>query len=89
MTELKIEGTIVKEFPLRSGNGSKGGWKNKEYLIKYGDKYPKELIVVAWNDMIELMDHYIDSKVTMHLDLTSPENQQGKRFTTAKVWKVS
>lgn len=88
MTELKIEGTIIQEFPEKTGVGAKGNWRVKEFLISYGDKYPKEVIVQAWNDMIEKVGEQM-GKVTFHIEVTSKKTEKGYYNTTAKVWKVS
>jgi hypothetical protein len=87
--KLEIKGKIIKEFEVKTGKGQKGEWKNKEYLITFDDKYPKELILVAWNDMIATMDDLItDREVTFHVEPTSRESN-GRYFTSVKVWKVT
>jgi hypothetical protein len=91
MTELKIEGAIIQEFPEKTGTRPSGKtWRVKDYLVSYGDKYPKQVVLQAWDDIIDRMDVAgLVSNVTFHINLESPKNQKGYRNTTAKVWKLS
>lgn len=86
--KLEIEGTITTPLRESSGTGKNGQWRTKEFLITYGDKYPQELVLVAWNDFIKEMDARIGVKSTFSVEPVSKANASGNYFTNVKVWRV-
>lgn len=85
-----IEGSIKKVFPEQSGTSAKGAWRCKNFLVLYDDKYPKEVILTAWNNTIEEMENVINRRATFSFEIQSKDKDgNGKYFTTAKVWRVS
>lgn len=87
--KLEIEGKLLAPLQEASGTGKKGPWRTKEFLISYGDKYPQELVLVAWNEFIKEMDARVGDKCTFSVEPSSKPNNQGKYFTNVKVWRVS
>lgn len=88
MSQQQIEGSIKKVFPEKSGTGSKGQWRCKDFLVLYDDKYPKEVILTAWGDTIEEMENVVNRRAKFSYEIVSKE-RNGNWFTTAKVWRVS
>lgn len=88
MSQLTIEGSIKKVFPQKSGEGTNGKWRCKDFLVIYDDKYPTQAILTAWGDTIEEMENAINRRAKISFKLESKE-RNGNWFTSAKVWRVS
>ncbi len=85
---MTITGTIKGEgFNYKSFQGKTNTQETKDFLVVYQNgNYPKELVLTAWNDMIQTMENSLGEK-TFSIEVTSRE-YKGKYYTSAKVWKV-
>lgn len=86
---MTITGTIKGEgFNYKSFQGQKGTTETKDFLVSYQNgNYPKEVVLTAWNQVINDMEGAIGEK-TFSIEVTSRE-YKGKYYTSAKVWKVA
>lgn len=86
-TNLELTGEIIKVLPVLTGTSAKGEWKKQEFIVKYGDKYPKEVCLAVWGDVIpENADSLVGQAVEASIDAESRENN-GRYYTDLKAWK--
>lgn len=84
---MEIKGKIIKVLPLQSGEGRNGAWKRQEYILEYGEKYPKILCFSLRGDRIDQFPVNIDEEVTVSFDVESRE-YNGRYYTDVKAWKI-
>ncbi len=85
---MDITGKIVKILPLQTGQGKTGNsWKKQEYVIEYGDQYPKQVCFNLWGDKVDQYALTEGEVVVVHFDVESREFN-GKYYTDVKAWKV-
>ncbi|MDD2613111.1 MAG: DUF3127 domain-containing protein [Bacteroidales bacterium] len=85
---MELKGIIKKVLPLQTGEGKNGVWKKQEFVMEYGDAYPKLVCFNLWGDNVEKHKLKIDDDVTISFDVESKEFN-GKYYTTITEWKVS
>ena len=84
---MELSGKIVKVLQLQSGQGKNGVWKKQEYVLEYGDAYPKLVCFNLWGDKIDQYAMNEGDEVTVSFDVESRE-YNGKYYTDVKAWKV-
>jgi Protein of unknown function (DUF3127). len=84
---MELSGKIVKVLQLQSGQGKNGIWKKQEYVLEYGDAYPKLVCFNLWGDKIDQFALSEGEAVTVSFDVESRE-YNGKYYTDVKAWKV-
>ncbi len=84
---MEITGKIIKKLPLASGMGRNGEWKRQEYVLEYGDRFPKQVCFSLMNARIDQYPMEIDEEVTVSFDIESRE-YNGRYYTSVSVWKV-
>jgi hypothetical protein len=85
---MDISGKIVKVLPLQTGQGKTGNsWKKQEYVIEYGDQYPKQVCFNLWGDKVDQFALAEGDAVTIFFDIESREFN-GRYYTDVKAWKV-
>lgn len=85
---MEITGRIIKVLPLQSGQGKTGNaWKKQEYVIEYGDQYPKQVCFNLWGDKVDQFSIQDGEIITVHFDVESREFN-GKYYTDVKAWKI-
>ena len=81
---MEITGRIIKVLPLQSGQGKTGNaWKKQEYVIEYGDQYPKQVCFNLWGDKVDQYSIQDGEIITVHFDVESREFN-GKYYTDVK-----
>jgi len=85
---LDIFGTVVQVMPVVTGSSSKGTWQKQDFVMEYGDKYPKKVFLTLWGEEnINKYDLVEGMKITAFLEIESRE-YQGKWYTNVKAWKI-
>ncbi len=84
---MELVGKIVKLLPLQTGQGKNGTWKKQEYLLEYGDQYPKTVCFNLWGDKVDQFALTEGETVTVFFDVESREFN-GKYYTDVKAWRV-
>lgn len=84
---MELSGKIIKILPLQSGQGKNGTWKKQEYVIEYGDQYPKAVCFNLWGDKIDQYPLAVGDTVTVSFDIESRE-YNGRYYTDVKAWKI-
>jgi hypothetical protein len=89
-TTPQITGTPIESMNLQAGKDKNGkAWRKEDYLIRYGnEKYPKHVILVAWNDMITEMHFAMGVESTFQIEPVSHKSDNGIYFTNIKVWRI-
>ena len=85
---LEISGKIFSILPSQNGQGQNGPWVKQNFVIETGDRFPKKVCLIAWNDKAEVLAHLKQGdEVKVAFDLESREFN-GRWYTDAKVWKM-
>lgn len=84
---MELSGKIIKILPLQTGQGKNGIWKKQDYLLEYGDQFPKQLCFNLWGDKIDQFSLTENENVTIQFDVESREFN-GKYYTDVKAWRV-
>ena len=84
---MEIKGKIIKKLPLQSGEGRNGNWQRQEYVLEYGDRYPKQMCFSLRGDKIDQYPLEIDQEVVVSFDVESRE-YNGRYYTNVNAWKV-
>jgi len=84
---MEQSGKITKLLPLQSGQGKNGTWKKQEYLLEYGDQYPKTVCFNLWGDKIDQYALKEGDVVNVFFDVESREFN-GRYYTDVKAWRV-
>ena len=84
---MEIKGKIIKKLPLLSGEGRNGNWQRQEYILEYGDRYPKQMCFSLRGDKIEQYPLEIDQEVVVSFDVESRE-YNGRYYTHVNAWKI-
>lgn len=84
---MELYGKITKLLPLQTGEGKNGTWKKQEYLLEYGDQYPKTMVFNLWGDKVDQYALTEGENVTVFFDVESREFN-GRYYTDVKAWRV-
>lgn len=84
---MEVSGKIIKLLPLQTGQGKNGPWKKQEYLLEYGDQYPKTVCFNLWGDKVDQYTLAEGETVTISFDVESREFN-GRYYTDVKAWRV-
>lgn len=85
---MEINGKIVQALEEQSGNGRKGIWRKRDYILETKGQYPKKVCLTVWGDKIEQFDLQTGDEVTAGIEIESRE-YNGRWYTDVKVWKVN
>lgn len=84
---MEIKGKIIKILPAQSGEGRNGQWKKQEYVLEFGDQYPKIVCFSLRGNRIDQFPLKLNEQVSVSFDLESRE-YNGRYYTDVKAWKV-
>ena len=89
LKKMELKAKFVKLLDFASGEGKNGVWKKQEFLVETGDKYPKNVKIVAWGeDVIDSLKGFTGGDdITAHIDIESREYKE-KYYTDVKAWKI-
>lgn len=85
---MEITGKITQLLPLQSGEGKNGTpWQKQDYIIEFGDRFPKKLCFNIWGDKISQFNVQVGQEVTVSFDLESREFN-GRWYTDVRAWNI-
>jgi hypothetical protein len=84
---MEISGKIYKILPEVTGQGKSGMWRKQDFVIEFGDQYPKKLALSTWGDKVNMNAFKEGDNVKASFDPESRE-YQGKWYTDCRVWKL-
>ncbi len=84
---MEIKGKIIKILPLQSGEGRNGQWKKQEFILEFGDQYPKIVCFSLRGNRIDQFPLKLNEQVVVNFDLESRE-YNGRYYTDVKAWKI-
>lgn len=86
---MEIEGRIKQLLAEQGGEGKNGPWRKQEFILETTkDKYPKQVCISTWGDVIdELKSYDVNSEVRAHIDVSSRE-YNGRWYTDVKAWRI-
>lgn len=83
-----MTGTIIEVLPMQQGVSKSGGnWSKQEYVMQYGDRYPKKFCFTAMNSRIAEFNIQKGETVDVYFDVDARE-WQGRYFNEFRAWKV-
>ena len=84
---MELTGTVKELLPVQTGDGAKGAWRKQQIVIEYGDKYPREVCVDLWGDLIpEDGQTLVGQAVEVACNVESRKNNE-RWYTDVKAWK--
>ncbi|ULQ55758.1 DUF3127 domain-containing protein [Flavihumibacter rivuli] len=84
---MELTGKLVQLLPVQTGQGKNGTWKKQEFIIEYGDSYPKKVCIEIWGDKIDMNQFRPGENIQVSFDVESRE-YNGRWYTGVKAWKV-
>jgi hypothetical protein len=84
---MEIKGKIIKILPAQSGEGRNGQWKKQEFVLEFGDQYPKIVCFSLRGNRIDQFPLKLNEQVSVSFDLESRE-YNGRYYTDVKAWKI-
>ena len=85
---MELSGKLIGRLPEVTGKSSKGDWKKRDIIIETEDKYPKQVCISLWNDLISTVENCKQGeKIKVFFNLESRE-YNSRWFTEVKAWKV-
>ena len=84
---MEITGKITDVLQEQSGQGAKGTWRKKEYVLETEAKFPKKICLSVWGDKIDQFNFQQGQKYSVEIDLESREFK-GRWYTEVKAWNA-
>lgn len=84
---LEITGKVIDILDEKSGEGRKGPWRKREFILETPGQYPKPVCIIQWGDNIDKFNVQEGETLTAHIDIESREFN-GKWYTDVKAWRV-
>ena len=88
---LELEGRIKYIGPIQTGQGARGEWKKRIFVINTMEQFPKDIAFVTWNDKAEALDNLrVGQRVVVNFSVESRQHPQDptRWFTDARAWKI-
>ena len=74
---MQIEGTVTKVLNEVSGEGKSGTWRKREFILETDGKYPKEICVTVWGDMVDDVADITGQTITAEIDISRVHRRAG------------
>ncbi len=85
---MELLGKIIKKLDISKGTTTRGDWQKQEFIVEYGDKFPKNVCITAWADKVEELKKFeIGSIVKLFLNAESRE-YNNRWYTDLRFWKI-
>lgn len=85
---MEITGKIIQLLPLQTGQGKNGEWKKQDYILEFGEQYPKKLAFNIWGEKIDTFAIKEGETVKVDFDVESREFN-GRWYTDVRAWNVT
>jgi hypothetical protein len=88
---FELTGIIIEVFPAQTFNK---GFRKREFVIEYGDKYPQKVIFGLVQDKCDMIDSYgVGDTVSISFDVKgrdwTDKSGQTKYFNTLEAFRIS
>ena len=85
---LEIQGKVTHVLPEITGEGKNGTWIKREFVIEYGEEYPKKVCFSTWGDKSKVVGNLtIGETVKVSFRPESREYQE-RWFSDLRAWKI-
>lgn len=91
MTNLEIEGRIIRKMAVQSGQSARGAWARQDFILEYQDgNFPAQACFSAWGeDKVRELDRYqVGDSVRVAFNLRSREYND-RWYNDLRIWKLS
>lgn len=85
---LEITGKVTNVLPEVTGEGKNGTWMKRDFVIEYGDEYPKKVCFSTWGDKSTIVGTLaIGQEVTVSFRPESREYND-RWYQDLRAWKI-
>lgn len=85
---MEITGTLVKHLPNVTGNGQKGPWIKREFVLQPPGQYDKPFPVQAFGDKGDVLEGVAEGEeLTVHFNIEGRE-WNDKWYSSISAWKI-
>jgi hypothetical protein len=85
---LEITGKVVKILPLKTGEGKKGTWSSRQFLIEHGEQYPRKALFDTFGDKSDVVGNLkVGDTVKVSFALDANEYND-KWYPKINAWKI-
>ena len=91
MTNLEIEGRIVRKMAVQSGQSARGSWARQDFILEYQDgNFPAQACFSAWGeDKVRDLDRFqVGDSVKVAFNIRSREYND-RWYNDLRVWRLS
>lgn len=91
MTNLEIEGRIVRKMAVQSGQSARGAWARQDFILEYQDgNFPAQVCFSAWGqDKVQDLEKYqVGDSVKVAFNVRSREYND-RWYNDLRVWRLS
>jgi hypothetical protein len=85
---MYIQGKIIKIMDTLSGEGAKGPWKKKEFIMETNAKVPRQVCLTIRGEGVDLFQYRVGDVIQANIDLESRE-YNSKWYTEVRAWKLT
>ncbi len=85
---LELEGRVKYIGPVITGQGARGEWKKRTFVITTLEQFPKDVAFVTWNEKAEALDNLKPGqRVVVRFALESRQFED-RWYTDARAWSI-
>jgi len=91
MTNLEIEGRIVRKLAVQSGQSARGAWARQDFILEYQDgNFPAQACFTAWGeDKVRDLDRFqVGDSVKVAFNIRSREYND-RWYNDLRTWRLS
>ena len=91
MTNLEIEGRIVRKLAVQSGQSARGAWARQDFILEYQDgNFPSQVCFTAWGeDKVRDLDRFqVGDSVKVAFNIRSREYND-RWYNDLRTWRIS
>ena len=85
--DIQLQGKVIQVLKEQGGEGKKGSWRKRNFILEIPGKYPKKVCITQWGDNIDQQAVSEGLEITASVDIQSRE-YNGNWYTDIKAWRV-
>lgn len=91
MTNLELEGRIVRKMAVQSGQSARGAWARQDFILEYQDgNFPSQVCFSAWGqDKVQELDKYqVGDAVKVAFNVRAREYND-RWYNDLRIWRIA